>query len=138
MSTIWDGVGERFEEFLRHLSHDLRAADKGFRVATDRYANDSFPLRAGVSYSPLTSPGDEQLVISLDVKRSGDVVEAIVDIARGDGFILAEQEILRANESRAQPEELGEQARAAERKAEEFLRSQTTLLSLELDRARKR
>lgn len=138
MTTIWNDVGDRFLEFLRELSTELGAPEKGFRVAVDRYANESFPLRAGVSFSPLSAPGDEQLVISLDVKRSGDALEGTVDIARGDGLVLAEQQVLEAPEAEVGSEKIRELAHTAEQAAEDFLQAHAKLLSSELETERSR
>jgi hypothetical protein len=94
MTGAWDAMWVRFREVVDLLNESLGVEEAGLIVRVDRHANEGFPFRAWASYSPASSPGDEQLVLSLDFKRDGSEVLGQIDIARGDGLVLAEQQIL--------------------------------------------
>ncbi len=89
--TRWDHIWETFRALVQDLNDSLGVEARGYIVRLDRHSNDVFPFRAWVSYSPAAEPDQEQLVISLDFKRSGHAIVGNIDIARGDGYVLADQ-----------------------------------------------
>jgi hypothetical protein len=96
MTDAWDELWTSFVVAVERLNERLDPDARGFVSRLERSANDVFALRALVSYSPARAPGDERLVISLDVQREGAHVVGRADLARGDGVVLDETTILPA------------------------------------------
>lgn len=94
MSASWDQLWSEFAAAVERLNAAVHPESRGYLPKLERSANDAFALRALVSYSPIAAPGDERLVISLDVSREGPDVIGYMDVARGDGFVLAEEEVV--------------------------------------------
>jgi hypothetical protein len=94
MSDVCDLIWGSFAAAVEQLNAVVRPEEHGFISRLERSASDRFPLRALASYSPAEAPGDEQLVISLDVGRERTTITGHVDLARGDGLVLADAEVL--------------------------------------------
>jgi hypothetical protein len=128
---VWTEVGDRWERRLISVIADLVALNPGLMVRTGRDGNDRFALREWTSFVRRDTPGDEEIVISLDITTEVDGYRAQADIARGDGYVLAasavetivlsdDTDTLRAN------------ALKAMRSVETFLATNKELLSGEL------
>lgn len=134
MTGLWKDMWIKFRDVVGGLNESLRTEEAGFVVRVDHHATDIFPFRAWASYSPASSPGDEQLVLSLDFKRDGDEVHGHVDIARGDGLVLADEQVADAFDETSSdaPEAI---LRAAER-LQRFVEAHRPLIQSELGRPR--
>ncbi len=93
MTVALDPIWEVFEAAVHRLNERLAPEALGMVARVQRSSNDVFPLRALVSYSPSATPGDEQLVISVDFRYDGPAIVGTADLARGDGVVLDEAEL---------------------------------------------
>jgi hypothetical protein len=93
MTTVEDQLWASFQSAVERLNQSVTPEERGFITRIDRHANDVFPFRAHVSYSPVSAPGHERLVLSVDFRRGGGVVEGRLDIARGDGVALVDESL---------------------------------------------
>lgn len=125
----WDSLWAGFREDIDDLDRALGLMDD-FAVRLDRSANDRFPLRATASYSPRSSPGDERLVVSLDVKREGGRIVGSVDLARGDGRVLARQQVVDGVDERTIVAE--QKLRDAAQAVTRFVTENRSVIDLEL------
>jgi hypothetical protein len=94
VTGLWDDTSTNFRRVVGRLNESLRAVEAGFVVRVDHHTTDVFPFRGWASFSPASSPGDEQLVLSLDFKRDGNEIHGHVDLARGDGLVLADEQVV--------------------------------------------
>jgi hypothetical protein len=129
--NAWDSIWERFVAVVDRLDARLQPNGRGFVSRVERNANDVFPLRALVSYSPVGSPGDERLVISVDFQRVSGMVVGRADLARGDGSMLADEEILAPQSEGGLTTSLAE-IDAVSRRVEAFVTHQYERLATEL------
>jgi hypothetical protein len=134
VSVIWDSIWIRFREVVDHLNKAL-GADEAFIVRVDHSTSDAFPFRAWASYSAPSSPGDEHLVLSLDFKRDAGEVRGHVDIARGDGLVLADQQIIDSIDEGSAG--ASEALRSAADAVERFVMAHRSLIESELKRERR-
>jgi hypothetical protein len=88
-----DPIWEAFEAAVDRLNERFRPEGFGMIARVQRSSNDVFPLRALASYSASATPGDEQLVISVDFRYNGSTIVGTADLARGDGVVLDEAEL---------------------------------------------
>lgn len=132
MTSAWDEFWLSFRALVEELNETVGAEEAGFVVCVDRHVNDAFPLRAWVSYSPLSSPGDEAVILSVDFKRAGPKVKGHVDLARADGFVLAEQRLAEPFEENSAAAD--DAIRAADAAVQRFAMTHCKLLKRELNR----
>lgn len=92
MSPVVDAWSEAGETWMRAVSAaiaPLQERNSALHVRQGVDGNDIFALRAWASFARGGVRGDEDLVISLDVKSGTDGFRIEADIARGDGEVLA-------------------------------------------------
>jgi len=131
MTDAWMRIGEAFVRAVDRLNEVVCPDDRGFVSRVQQTSNDTFALRALVSYSPRSAPGDEHLVVSLDFRREGQNVVGQADLARGDGFVLDESEILAASPERRFAMSVAD-VETVEKAVEEFVGRQLEVLRSEL------
>lgn len=134
MTAVWDRLWLDFQTTVEVLNKAVKPEDRGFLVRVERSDNDVFPLRAVATFAPLSSPGDEALVLSMDFRRSEDRVEGHLDLAHGDGLVLADEPLGVAPET--DPAALDSSLRAARSKLERFVRMNQSAIERELSRLR--
>jgi hypothetical protein len=132
VTRIWDELWLNFHSLVGTLNETIRPEDAGFVVRVGRHANDTFPFRAWASYSPASSPGDEELVLSVDFKRTGPKIEGHVDLARGDGVVLAGQEL--GEPFNEETEAVNAAVRAADAAVQQFIATHRELFESTLRR----
>ena len=84
--SAWDSVNN---EFTR-VAEIVRACNPNLWWECGHQENESFPFRAYAAFNRHGSPGEEDVVISFDFKRSERGLMFTSDVCRGDGEILAD------------------------------------------------
>jgi len=82
--SAWDSVND---EFLR-VADTVRACNSSLWWQCGHQENESFPFWAYASFGRHGNAGEEDVVISIDFKRSDGHLMFTSDISRGNGEIL--------------------------------------------------
>jgi hypothetical protein len=98
MTPDWDGVWEKLSAVFRRLADEVARENAAAWSASGRTSTDVFPFGAYLSFNRSGEPGVEDVVISVDGKRDGGEIVLSIDIAAGDGLVLAEGPAVRMRE----------------------------------------
>lgn len=133
LPSVWEEVWDRLNVFLLTVVESLRPGNAALWYQIFHSENEAFPFRGGISFVRSGDPAssDEDIVLSLDFKLAEGLLRATVDIARGDGEILAEAAVA-AIRLATDTAGLRQAICDAELAAESFIREQQTLLEKEL------
>ena len=90
MDNRWTHAALEWEELLGELGRRMRAVNPTLHVQIDHHSTPVFPLRATASFSTGGPGGDEDVAVSLNIRQTGDGFEVTSDVARGDGYVVAD------------------------------------------------
>src|SRR4051812_30485611 len=125
MSDPWRDIAAQWTNVTNSVAHDLRAANPGFWFQAGHHATEAFAFRGWASFSRNGEAGEEDLSLTIDFKRVEQGLKVKSDIARGDGYVLADgPNRLIADDSASISDAFGEAAM--------FLKSQRDLMAGEL------
>jgi hypothetical protein len=128
---VWQEVWSHLRRRLERTAASVRACNSRFRWNLGRNGTDRMPFRAWAAFSRDGRTGEEDLVISVDVRRDGERLVVMCDIARDGLDVLAQAE--RSEVDWGQGEEAARGAvLAAEARIEEFLERHLPVIQAEL------
>lgn len=88
-SSVWDNVWSRLELLFDKMARMISSSIPNLHWVCGRGANEAFPFR---SYATFEN-GDKVIDVSVDCKLSGELLYICADIAREQGFVLADTPI---------------------------------------------
>lgn len=86
----WEALWMRVSTRLTEVTKKVTAAHPAAWSTISRNGTDAFPFRAAASFGRTGEPGVEDVVVSVDCRVQGGNLRASVDVARGDGLVLAD------------------------------------------------
>lgn len=135
MTGLWDDMWTKFRDVIGRLNDSLGVEEAGFVVRVDHHATDVFAFRGWASYSLASSPGDEQLVLSLDFKRDANEIRGHIDLARGDGLVLSDEQVVEPFDETSS--DAPESIRRAAEGLQRFVEAHRSLIQSELGLAQR-
>tara|TARA_B100001964_G_C13673410_1_gene354370 strand:- start:99 stop:500 length:402 start_codon:yes stop_codon:yes gene_type:complete len=88
MNVIIENFWQRLEGILQRLPSQLLGKRVGYKFLVGRSNNDSFPLRAYLTF--LKNDDGDELAITVDIKNIENGVRIESDIVAEDGLIVAD------------------------------------------------
>jgi hypothetical protein len=88
----WDVVWARVSRCLAEVATKVARKHPAAWSAMGRTQSDAFPFGAAVSFGKAANPSTdvEDVVISVSGHVDGDALRMSADVARGDGYVLAD------------------------------------------------
>jgi hypothetical protein len=87
---VWDELRAGLKESFDALVDQLRASSPRLGCLAGHHRTTHFPLTAYVSLCRTAPSSEEDLVLTWSIQWQGECLVSAIDIARGDGMILAE------------------------------------------------
>ena len=131
LSSPLDTVWQRLDAVFQRLATEVQAVQPHVSWTSGHHATESFPLTAFVSFSRNGRKEDEDVVVSVSAHISGNTLAMSSDIARGDGYVLADGPEA-AYPIDLAPEELAERGTVLAAAIETFLHEHIDTISDEL------